>query len=177
MSSRTQGFRRCAGEFATGVTVVTVPANDAPAGMTVNAFASISLEPLLVMIALTKATRTLEAIEADSRFAISVLERQQANVALAFARRGAPFPADHVEERDGCLAVRGALAIFDCRLADIVTTGDHRLVIGAVTDFEQRPGEPLLFHRSSFGSYQRGIQELVVGSWDLGREPLEAGRP
>src|SRR6476646_5016598 len=85
-------FRECVGAFATGVTVVTTHAQGQPAGMTLNSFTSVSLDPLLVLVSLAHATRTLEAIKSSKRFTVNVLHRNQRDVALAFAKPGAPFP-------------------------------------------------------------------------------------
>ena len=72
--------------------------------------------------------------------------------ALAFAKRGGDFPAEHaVLDPHGFYSVRHSLAIMRCEIYDIVTAGDHDLVIGEVVHFESSPGEPLIFHRGAFG--------------------------
>ena len=70
-------FRECVGAFATGVTVVTTHAQGQSAGMTLNSFTSVSLDPLLVLVSLAHATRTLEAIKSSNRFTVNVLHRNQ----------------------------------------------------------------------------------------------------
>src|SRR5919205_336297 len=85
-------FRDCVGEFATGVTVVTAEHDGRPAGMTLNAFTSVSLQPLLVLVSLGHGSRTLETVRASGRLAVSVLHRHQREVAIAFASPGAPCP-------------------------------------------------------------------------------------
>ena len=79
-------FRECVGAFATGVTVVTTHAQGQPAGMTLNSFTSVSLDPLLVLVSLAHATRTLEAIKSSNRFTVNVLHRNQRDVALEIGR-------------------------------------------------------------------------------------------
>jgi flavin reductase (DIM6/NTAB) family NADH-FMN oxidoreductase RutF len=147
-----RAFRDCVGEFATGVTVVTAVHEDQVAGMTLNAFASVSLDPLLVLVSLGHGSRTLAVVQAARRFAISVLHRGQREVAIAFAKPGAPFPREHVRESyDGFLVIRGAAATHQCEVRDIVRAGDHDLVLGAVVGITHDGGEPLVFHRGRFG--------------------------
>jgi len=147
-----RAFRDSVGEFATGVTVVTASQGAAPAGMTLNSFTSVSLDPLLVLVSLGHGSRTLEVVQASGALAVSVLHRAQREVAIAFATPGAPFPQEHVRETyDGFLVVRGAAATHHCEVVDIVRAGDHDLVLGAVVGITHDGGEPLVFHRGRFG--------------------------
>ena len=88
-------FRDVVGAFATGVTVVTSAVRRPLAGMTLNSFTSVSLDPLLVLVSLAHGTRTLEMVRRSNRYAVNVLHRRQRDVALAFAKPGAPFPPGH----------------------------------------------------------------------------------
>jgi flavin reductase (DIM6/NTAB) family NADH-FMN oxidoreductase RutF len=145
-------FRDSVGSFATGVTVVTTRYGDLHAGMTLNSFTSVSLDPLLILVSLAHGTRTLETLQRSERFAVNVLHRRQADVALAFAKPGAPFPAGHtVVDPTGFVVVMHSLAILRCELYAVHTAGDHDLVVGEVIDFESSGGEPLIFHRGAFG--------------------------
>jgi 3-hydroxy-9,10-secoandrosta-1,3,5(10)-triene-9,17-dione monooxygenase reductase component len=148
-------FRSCVGEFATAVTVVTTEWEDVAAGMTLNAFTSVSLEPLLVLVSLGHGSRTLAATAKSGRFAISILARPQRQVAVDFAERSAPFPERHVRRRpDGFITVVGATAVLCCEVADTLRAGDHDLVLGEVVDIEHAGGEPLIFYRGRFGGMQ-----------------------
>lgn len=145
-------FRRCVGEFATGVTVVCAEWEGEPAGMTLNSFSSVSLDPLLVLVSLGHGSRTLSAIQRSERLSVSVLGRDQQAVAIAFAARGDPFPrvlAGH--DHGGFLVVDGAVATMGCAVADVTRAGDHDLVIGRVETITHGGGEPLIFHRGNFG--------------------------
>ena len=145
-------FRDCVGEFATGVTVVTAAHGETAAGMTLNAFTSVSLDPLLVLVSLGHGSRTLDVVQASGRLAVSVLHRGQREVAIAFATPGAPFPREHVRTtHDGFLVVRGASASHHCEVEQIVRAGDHDLVLGRVVGITHDGGEPLVFHRGRFG--------------------------
>jgi flavin reductase (DIM6/NTAB) family NADH-FMN oxidoreductase RutF len=145
-------FRDAVSEFATGVTVVCAEHDGRPAGMTLNAFSSVSLDPLLVLVSLGHGSRTLAAVHGSGRLSISVLHRAQQAVAIAFAERGAPFAAEHVvRTSDGFLVVAGAAATHHCTVHEIVRAGDHDLVIGEVVGMSHHGGEPLIFHRGRFG--------------------------
>jgi len=160
-SERQRAFRRCVGAFATGVCVVTADGRDGPAGMTLNSFTSVSLDPLLVLVSLAHGARTQRAVADARRFAISVLGRRQREVALGFALRGAAFPLEHTERsEDGYLVVRHALATLRCALHDVVTAGDHDLVLGRVESFSATAGEPLVFHAGLFAGVAPDLEAL-----------------
>ena len=115
-------------------------------------FTPVSLDPLLVLVSLAHNTRTLDAIRVSRRYAVNVLHRRQRDVALAFAKPGSEFPEGHtVIDPHGYVVVVHSLAILRCEVHDIVTQGDHELVVGEVVDFEGSGGEPLIFHRGAFG--------------------------
>jgi flavin reductase (DIM6/NTAB) family NADH-FMN oxidoreductase RutF len=149
---RKTAFRRCVGSFPTGVCVVAAEHGGRPAGMTLNSFTSVSLEPLLVLVSLAHGSRTLEAVRGAGRFAVSMLHRGQHAVAIDFATRGGVFPELHVKRTsDGFVVVRHALAWLACEVDSMVHAGDHDLVVGRVLDFESSAGEPLVFHAGQFG--------------------------
>ena len=124
-------FRDSVGEFATGVTVVTTGEGEGAAGMTLNSFTSVSLEPLLVLVSLAHGTRTLETLRASGTFGISILHRWQRETALRFARRGGPFPDFLVEERDGFLFVPGSLARIVEQLTPMLISVNSRYKVHA----------------------------------------------
>lgn len=145
-------FRACVGEFATGVTVVISEHEEEQAGMTLNAFTSVSLEPAVVLVSLGHGSRTLGTVNASGRFAVSVLSREQGEVAIDFASPGAPFPSEHVMRTfDDFLVVRGAMASHHCTVKQLIREGDHDIVIGSVVGITHGGGEPLVFHKGRFG--------------------------
>jgi flavin reductase (DIM6/NTAB) family NADH-FMN oxidoreductase RutF len=152
--------------------VVTVRYGDSQAGMTLNSFTSVSLDPLLVLVSLAHGTRTLERVRQSGKYAVNILHRRQRDVALAFAKPGAPFPEGHtVVDPSGFVVVRHALAILRCEVVGVHAAGDHDLVVGEVVDFEGSGGEPLIFHRGAFGGLDedalvpRGRVIGIAGSW------------
>lgn len=148
----TLAFRRTVGSFPTGVCVVTSEHEGKPAGMTLNSFTSVSLDPMLVLVSLAHGSRTLGAVRGSERLAISILHRGQRQIALDFATRGAAFPHEHVREtKFGFHPVRHALAELYCDVHELVPAGDHDLVISRVREFISTKGEPLVFHGGQFG--------------------------
>lgn len=148
-------FRGCVGEFATGVAVVTAEHEDVPAGMTLNSFTSVSLEPLLVLVSLGNGSRTLHATRSSGRFAVSILAREQRDVAIEFSEPWAPFPLRHVaRDREGFLPVAEAIAVLRCRVERIEEAGDHAVVLGEVSSIAHGGGEPLVFHRGRLGGFK-----------------------
>ena len=147
-----RAFRRCVGAFPTGVTIVTAEHEGALAGMTLNSFVSVSLSPLLVVVSLAHGTRTLMCATQSGRYCVSVLGRDQEDVARAFAANGAPTPIGLLDAAgDGFAPVRDALAVIRCSVADVHVAGDHSLLVGTVEDFSVASGDPLVFHQGLFG--------------------------
>ena len=148
-------MRQTAGQFATGVTVVTYEHEGENFGATVNSFTSVSLDPALLLVSLGRFLRSHDALVGIKGFAISILAEGQQEVADRFARRDGPKWQDFGFRRGaaGGLMVEGALACFDCRHHRAVPAGDHTLLIGEVLAVGHDPDRhPLLFHR---GSYRR----------------------
>lgn len=153
-------FRACVGEFATGVTVVAGEHDGMRAGMTLNSFISVSLDPPLVLVSLAHGTRTLGVVRQSGRFAVSMLHRSQSEPAIALATPGAPFADEHMTTTpDGFMVVRGAAATQHCNVEQIFTAGDHDLVLGSVIGLTHAGGEPLVFHRGRFGGM---VVDIVV---------------
>jgi flavin reductase (DIM6/NTAB) family NADH-FMN oxidoreductase RutF len=147
------GFRAAMGALPTGVTVVAASGPAGPAGATVNAVASLSIEPMLMLACLDRGSRTLLAVQAADRFGISVLHAGQEPIARAFASK-APV-AEKWEgvawsERDGVPAIDDALAFVACDLRDVIAGGDHVIVTGEVTALDTAPGAPLVFHEGEY---------------------------
>jgi flavin reductase (DIM6/NTAB) family NADH-FMN oxidoreductase RutF len=151
-------FRRVAGTFPTGVTVLGTVAGGQPYGMTVNAFTSLSLEPLLVLAAVNGASRTYQRVRASGAFAVTVLGADQLALARWFADPDRPAGlasfagvAWRRGPGTGSPVLMGGLSYFDCAVERVDRAGDHILLIGRVRDFDvlsERP--PLLFIHGRF---------------------------
>jgi flavin reductase (DIM6/NTAB) family NADH-FMN oxidoreductase RutF len=157
MNTKQEQFRRAMGCFATGVTVITVDYEGMVQGMTANAFTSVSLDPLLVLVCVAHEARTHSHLHARKRFGINVLAEHQRAIsehyarpdrdpALAEAEAGALF--DHTAH--GTPLLHGALAYLECRLQSAQDAGDHTIFIAEVEDVVVRTGKPLLYFQSGY---------------------------
>jgi flavin reductase (DIM6/NTAB) family NADH-FMN oxidoreductase RutF len=146
-------FRSVMGHFATGVTVVTVATRGGPVGMTANAVTSLSLEPLLLLVAFDNEARTLPAVQATGRFGVNILAAGQADLARVFASKTderRKFDGIAHAVHDGIPVIEGSLAWVGCRLERLIEAGDHTIGIGAVESAEAGTGEPLVWFRGVY---------------------------
>jgi flavin reductase (DIM6/NTAB) family NADH-FMN oxidoreductase RutF len=149
-------FRAAMGRWATGVSVVTAHDGTEDAGMTVNAFLSVTLAPPAVLVSLQKDVETLPILRRSRRFGVSVLAAGQRELSRRFAQ-----PIDSTEKFRGVPVHRtpgglplldGALLALDCRLVSEVPAFDHVLVVGEVERMEEgTDGLPLVFFRGRYG--------------------------
>ena len=149
------GFRSLMARFATGVTVVTSTGADGPAGMTVSSIASLSLDPLLVMVGFDLRSRTLAAVRQSGRFAVSVLASDQEDISRIFASKQPEpekFAACAYQERAGVPVIAGALAWLCCQVSAVYPGGDHVIVVGEAAEMGGNGGDPLLYYG---GRYRR----------------------
>lgn len=160
-------LRDCLGHFATGVSVVTCAGGGQPHGATVNAFASVSLDPPLVLVSLGRHTRAC-AFLAGNPFTVNVLHAHQHDLALRFAGHSTgttvtwTHPHDHLAPR-----LTDALAYLACTPWRVYDGGDHLLYLGRVEEFGYTGGEPLLFYRGRFAGIGPETQATPwIGSLD-----------
>jgi len=147
-------FRQCLGRFATGVTVVTTAGPDGPLGITANSFASVSLDPPLVLWSPARRSARFDAFCAARDYAIHVLAADQEPLARRFARAGHGCDgADWQEGPGGVPVLEGALARFLCRQEAVHEGGDHAIIVGRVLQAAQRDGAPLTFFGGQYGSF------------------------
>lgn len=150
-------FREVMSTFATGVTVVTgAGPNGAPVGFTVNAVASVSLDPLLILVCVDIESASLAVLLETGLFAVSVLEESDVDLARRFADeiRDERFRALELRPvAEGLPVLRGALAWLACRVWRSIEAGDHMVLIGEVLECGAQPaGNPLVFFRGRFGT-------------------------
>jgi flavin reductase (DIM6/NTAB) family NADH-FMN oxidoreductase RutF len=144
-------LRRTLGRFCTGVTVVTTARDDEVHAMTANAFTSVSLDPPLVLVSIDHRAKMHRLLPDTRRFGVSVLGCSQERVAWHFAGRPLASPGELFVFDGDVPLVDGAIAHVSCSLFACHEAGDHTLYLGLVEALSSRPGEPLLFHRGTFG--------------------------
>lgn len=153
-------YRRIVGRFATGVTVVTTGVEGTIHGMTANAFTSVSLDPLLVLVCVDMEAGLHELLPRSRTFAVNVLSAEQEHLSRWFASKRRPEgygQFDGIAWRPapvtGSPLLDGGLAYLDCDVADILKGGDHSIFLGAVRDVGELGGTgPLLWYD---GTYHR----------------------
>lgn len=145
------------GQFATGVTVVTVLREPSKIhGMTANSFASVSLEPLLVLICVAQHAQTLPLILEQKKFGINFLAKDQHSLAEYFSRpTQAEFDARRLgvafrfSER-GTPLLEGCLVQLDCTLVSWHVAGDHTVFSAEVEAADLHSGSPLIFYGGKY---------------------------
>ena len=160
MSADQEQFRRAMGCFATGVTIITVDYEGAAQGMTANAFASVSLDPLLVLVCVDQKAKTHAHLHARKRFGINVLAEGQRAISEHYAdpERVEPWPEARFDRtRHGTPVLHGALAYLECNLRTAQDAGDHTIFIAEVEDVVVRSGQPLLYFQSDYYSLGQKI--------------------
>ena len=154
--SDTRALRDALGQFATGVAVVTARGARGPVGMTINSFASVSLDPPLVLWSAARRSERHEAFVGADHFVIHVLGAHQDELMARFTRGGAGFAGLPVRDSaDGVPTIPGTLARFECVRHALHEAGDHTIVLGRVLRVARRDGEPLCFAQGRFGRFAR----------------------
>jgi flavin reductase (DIM6/NTAB) family NADH-FMN oxidoreductase RutF len=150
-------FRRIMGHWASSVGIVTTRTPDGRAcGLTANAIASLSLEPLLVLVCVEKDADTHDCIRSMGAFAINILKSDQETLARRFAAwevdRKFDGLAHHTEMTDSPI-LDDALAWLDCRVHAEHDGGDHTIFVGEVVGGDATEGTPLLYYRGGYGRF------------------------
>lgn len=154
MSVDQEEFRSALAKFPSGITIVTVAVEGTLHGMTASAFASVSLEPPLILVCLDKSSRTRELLVDLGAFAVNVLAAHQEEAARGFARAGQkPFEKlPHAFGSTGAPLLKEALAWIECRVERVVEAGDHDVVLGEVLACQGHDGDPLVYFDKAYRS-------------------------
>jgi flavin reductase (DIM6/NTAB) family NADH-FMN oxidoreductase RutF len=149
-------FRQAMRHVATGVTVVTSLRNGEPRGITVNAFASVSLDPPSLLICINREARSYLFISTSRIFCVNVLAGEQRALAERFAGKVRDHQFDGVGYRidaTGAPVLEGTIAHFDCELAHEYQFGSHSILIGRVLSCAARSGSPLGYFKGGFRDF------------------------
>lgn len=163
-------LRDAFGTFATGVTVITAHHTDGrPVGITANSFASVSLNPPLILWCIARDSGSVSAFSKGAPFAVTVLGEDRKDIALHFAGRatekfpngsepGAWGPSPLVPQSHPCR--------MDCLVDDVHEAGDHLIIVGRVLACDRRGGAPLAFHDGRFGAVAVDRAAPTTDIWD-----------
>lgn len=141
--------------FCTGVAVITARRADGrPAGMAVQSFSSVSLDPPLVCFCPARTSTTWPEIQAAGAFAVNILAAGQQDLCRRFAVTGGDKFGGVAWRSggNGAPLLGGALATVECDLEAVLDGGDHAIALGRVTALTaHREGAPLLYFRRTYG--------------------------
>lgn len=151
-------YRRVAGRFATGVSIVSTHLDGVDHAMTVNAFTSVSLEPTRVLFCAEKVARFHEAVLRSGGWAVSILSQEDREASTWFATRGRPLAGQMggwertTGPNTGAPVLASAIAAMECRTYAVHDGGDHSIVLGDVLDVSTPApeGEPLLYYEGRY---------------------------
>ena len=154
MTLNSRDFRDALGHFATGVTVIS--ARDSagePIGVTVNSFASVSLDPPLVLWSLDTGSDRYEAMMCVTHFSVNILGEDARSVSQALSRKGKKIMAPELiyEGKNKIPLLKNAIANFECEVERRIEAGDHVMFIGRVLAFSHASHEkPLVYYRGNY---------------------------
>ena len=149
-------FRSAMGSFASGVTIVTAGDSGVPAGITANAFSSVSLDPPLILVCIDRRSRSAEILRRTAHFAVHILSENERDVAMTFARRGeGKFETvDWHWADNGVPVLDHCLVRLSCTMETAYEGGDHLIFMGAVDqlDLVSPEAEPLTCYQGRLGA-------------------------
>jgi flavin reductase (DIM6/NTAB) family NADH-FMN oxidoreductase RutF len=149
-------FRHAMGHFASGVTIMTTTASGRMHGMTVSAFASQSLDPLLIVVSVERSTEMHKLVMASRAFAINILGEHAEGTARFYADNARLEGPEFVEGAyhlgvSGAPLLDEAIAFLEATVDSTLAAGDHSIIVGRVTALEVRSDtEPLIYFRSGY---------------------------
>lgn len=154
----TRDLRRAFGQFATGVTIVTVASEDGPIGITANSFASVSLDPPLLMWCPDKGSRRFGYFDKATHFAVHILSEAQGDLAMQVAKSATALCDMPLEANaHGTPILEGVLARFDCAVSATHDAGDHVISVGHILNVVLNDGAaPLAFFNGKVGRFIEG---------------------
>jgi flavin reductase (DIM6/NTAB) family NADH-FMN oxidoreductase RutF len=152
----TADFKRAMRRVPTGVTVVTSFREGEPRGITVNAFASVSIEPPSLLICVNREARSYLFIASSRVFCVNVLAGDQRELAERFSgkvRERQFADVAYSIDATGAPVLDGTIAHFDCELSHEYAIGSHSILVGRVMSCSARPGSPLGYFNGGFHDF------------------------
>ncbi|HEX7095401.1 MAG TPA: flavin reductase family protein [Acidimicrobiales bacterium] len=151
-------FRQVLGHFPTGVTVITALHEGVPVGLAVGSFASLSLNPPLVLFCPGNQSSSWPKIREAGSFCVNVLSANQEHVCRVFATKEPDKFANigwQPTAVTGSPCIDGVIAWIDCDIENIYPGGDHDIVVGRVRDLDAKDEHgPLVFYRGGYGRFE-----------------------
>jgi len=153
----TDEFRQLCGFWATGVTVVTTCDREGRCfGLTINSVTSLSLDPPKLLVCIDNNSVTLPPLREAGKFCINVLSETQKHISHRFACKGTQKFADisYSKGRLGTPVLEGSLVAFECRVHEVIPSGDHQILIGLLDNaiVGNEEAKPLIFYKGEYAS-------------------------
>jgi 4-nitrophenol 2-monooxygenase / 4-nitrocatechol 4-monooxygenase, reductase component len=170
-------FRDVIGHFASGVTVITVSVNGRPHGTTASAVTSLSLQPPMLLVCMSRESATGRAMASAGAFAVNILGEDHGELATRFARKGGDKFAgvELTDGEQGHPLLANAIAQLECRVTEQVAAGTHVVFIAEVEAATARPGAPpLAYFRGRFGRLEVA-EEITPDDASAARRVIELG--
>ncbi|NLU82514.1 flavin reductase family protein [Rhodococcus sp. HNM0569] len=154
-------LRNTAGAFPSGVTIITASAGSTPVGLTISSFASVSLDPPLLLVCVARTAGSLPAFRAGGPMAVNILANDQAWLAKRFASRHDDRFAsvDYTLGPHGVPLLDGVSAWMDCHIARIYDGGDHVILLTRVHSVHRSDSMPLLYHSGAMYDWEQAATE------------------
>lgn len=155
MADRIASFKEVMGNYPTGVTVITAfDEQNIPIGLTVNSFASVSLDPMLILWSIDKRSASYDSILKTDKFAVNILAEEQSDLCVLFSSKvdNRFSQCEWTKSELNLPLLSNTLAVLQCKTYQQVDAGDHTILIGEVLDIQNAGKEPLLYHRRKFGA-------------------------
>lgn len=160
-SDREALYKQLMGSYPTGVTVITTNnEKGVPVGLTVNSFASVSLDPMLILWSIDRGASSLEDFKLSKGFAVHILAADQKQLCIDFSTKGADrFGKNEWELSELNLPVlKDVYGVLQCETHRQIEAGDHIIMIGAVKDIQLfADKEPMLYFRRQLGAVPEGF--------------------
>ena len=150
-------FRSLMGTFATGVAVVATKWNGELFGATINSLTSVSLQPCILLFCTSEGSTTGSAIRQRGLFSVNVLGAHQSELSARFTGQLKNRFDDLAVAftPDGVPLLQDAAARLYCTMAAVYKAGDHDIILGEVLSGEEIACSPLVFHKGTYGTFQR----------------------
>lgn len=152
-----ENYQRAISRLATGVSIITTKASEGLSGMTASAVASLSLEPLQLIVCVANHLPTAAAIRESGKFAVNVLDDECEQIAIHFAtRQPDKFATVDYRMEHGVPLLDVAIAHFVCDVAEALPGGDHTIFVGDIVNCHSHADRsPLIYFERGFGSLRR----------------------
>lgn len=148
-------FRDVMSRVCTPVSVITSLDGTRPHGTTVSAFASLSMDPPMVLVSLDRGSDLLAIVRDSGRFGMNILAHNQSELAMTFARKGSDkFSGVDWQVSSDVPRLPDVSGFLACSVSTLVEGGDHIVVLGSVLASESNTAPPLTYHDRAFGTHR-----------------------